>query len=172
MTDTTCAVVPAATGEEQPINRARPVTRRHVLTAMGALAAIGSIPVVARAEEPKRHVHGAAPGKPGETFSAAAAECVTIGNVCLAHIFRTFRSGDTSLAQCGILVENTIAVCEAAVKLTLNDSPHAKAMAGVCMKECEDCAEECRKHIKEHAICEDMAKSCDQTAAAARKFIG
>ena len=172
MTHMTGTVIPAAAGEEQHIIHAKPMTRRHVLTAMGALAAMGGLPLTARAEEGKRHVHGAVSGKPGETFSSAAADCVTVGNVCLAHIFQTFKSGDTSLAQCGILVENTIAVCEAAVKLTLNDSPHAKAMASVCMKECEDCAEECRKHAKNHAICEDMAKSCEATAAAARKFIG
>ena len=171
-TDTTSAVVPEAAGEEQPINRAMPVTRRHVLTAMGALAAAGAMPMMARAEEGKGHVHGAASGKPGETFSAVAADCVTVGNTCLAHIFQTLKTGDTSLAQCGILVENTIAVCEAAVKLTLNDSAHAKAMASVCMKECEDCADECRKHAKQHAICEDMANSCEATATAARKFIG
>ncbi|MFZ5534343.1 MAG: four-helix bundle copper-binding protein [Pseudomonadota bacterium] len=172
MTDTTGAVVPETAGEEQPIDRAMPVTRRHVLTAMGALAALGGMPWVAGAEETKGHVHGAASGKPGEMFSAAAADCVTVGNACLAHIFRTFKTGETSLAQCGVLVENTIAVCEAAVKLTLNDSAHAKAMVGVCMKECEDCAEECRKHAKQHAICADMAKSCEATVAAARKFIG
>jgi Cys-rich four helix bundle protein (predicted Tat secretion target) len=172
MADATRAVVPAAAGEEQAIDRATQVTRRHVLTAMGALAAVGGFPLAAAAEAVKGHVHGADAGKTGDSFSAAAADCVTVGNACLAHIFQTFKSGDTSLAQCGMLVENTIAVCEAAVKLTLNDSPHAKAMANVCMKECEDCAEECRKHAKQHAICADMAKSCEATAAAARKFIG
>ena len=172
MADATRAVVPAAVGEEQAIDRATHVTRRHVLTAMGALAAVGGFPLAAAAEAVKGHVHGADAGKTGDSLSAAAADCVTVGNACLAHIFQTFKSGDTTLAQCGMLVENTIAVCEAAVKLTLNDSPHAKAMANVCMKECEDCAEECRKHAKQHAICADMAKSCEATAAAARKFIG
>jgi Cys-rich four helix bundle protein (predicted Tat secretion target) len=172
MTDATGTVIPAATEEEQPTSRAMAVTRRRVLAAMGALAAVGGMPWVAGAEEPKGHVHGIARGKPAATFGAAAADCVTVGNTCLAHIFQTFKAGDTTLAQCGVLVENTIAVCAAAVKLTLNDSPHARAMADVCMRECEDCAKECRKHADQHAICEEMAKSCEATAAAARRFVG
>lgn len=173
MTDMTGAAVPAAAGDKQPINRARPVTRRHVLMAMGgALAVLGGIPMMARTEEGKGYVYGVASGRPGESLRATAADCVTVGNACLAHIFQAIKSWDTSLAQCGMLVENTIAVCAATVKLTLNDSPHARAMADVCMKECEDCAEECRKHATQHPICGDMAKSCEETVAAARMFIG
>ena len=47
MADATRAVVPAAAGEEQAIDRATQVTRRHVLTAMGALAAVGAFPLLA-----------------------------------------------------------------------------------------------------------------------------
>ncbi|MGB7396644.1 MAG: hypothetical protein WA914_02360 [Candidatus Macondimonas sp.] len=57
-------------------------------------------------------------------------------------------------------------------KLALNDWAQAKAMAAVCLKECDDCAQECRKPAKQHAICEEMAKSCEETVAAARRFIG
>jgi glucose-6-phosphate dehydrogenase assembly protein OpcA len=69
-------------------------------------------------------------------------------------------------------VDSTLGACEATTKLALNDSAQAKAMAAVCQKECDDCAKESHKHAKQHAICEDMAKSCEETMAAARKFIG
>ena len=85
MADVTRAVVPAAAGEEQAIDRATRVTRRHVLTAMGALAAVGGFPLAAAAEAVKGHVHGTNAGKTGDSFSAAAADCVTVGNACLAQ---------------------------------------------------------------------------------------
>ncbi|MDY6956972.1 MAG: Csp1 family four helix bundle copper storage protein [Pseudomonadota bacterium] len=147
------------------------VSRRHALMLMGALAALGGMPAMARAETGEHHAHGMAGDTPGSVLVAAASHCVAVGNACLAHIFQTLKTGDTTLAQCGILVDNTIAVCEAAAKLTLNASPHAKAMASVCQKECEDCAMECRKHAQAHPICADMAQACEATVAAVRKFV-
>ncbi len=154
-----------------PVDERMTVSRRQVLTTLGALAAIGAMPGMAHAQAEAHH-HGMMSDTPASTLAASAAHCVTMGNFCLAHIFKTLKTGDTSLAKCGTLVENTIAVCEAVVKLTLNESANAKAMATVCMKECEDCAKECRKHAQKHAICEEMAKSCDDTVAAVRKFVG
>lgn len=147
------------------------VSRRYALMLMGALAALGGVPAMARAETGEHHAHGMASDTPDSVLVAAASHCAAVGNACLAHIFQTVKTGDTTLVQCGILVDNTIAVCEAAAKLTLNASPHAKAMASVCRKECEDCAKECRKHAKEHPICADMAQSCEETVAAVRKFV-
>lgn len=158
---------PAATG-----NLALDSSRRRMLAAMGALAAVGTMPLMARASAEEHAAHGAMAGDtPRDALIAAASHCVTVGQACLAHIFRIFKSGDTALAECGILVDSTIAACAATAKLALNDSAHAKAMAAVCLKECEDCAKECRKHAKQHVICEDMARSCEETVAAARRFI-
>lgn len=154
-----------------PLTQGIAVSRRQMLSALGVLAASGAIPAVSWAQT-GGHDHGMAGDAPESGLVGAASHCVTVGNACLAHIFRTFRSGGTELAECGILVDSTIAACEAVVKLTLNGSPHAKAMASVCQKECEDCAKECRRHAEKHAICEMMAQSCEDTAAVARKFIG
>lgn len=149
-------------------------SRRRLLAAIGALAALGAMPLMAASASIDEHAaQGAMAGNtPRDALIAEASHCVSVGQACLSHIFRIFKSGDTALAECGILVDSTIAACEATAKLALNDSLQAKAMAAVCMKECEDCAKECRKHAKQHAICEDMAKSCEKTVAAARKFIG
>lgn len=148
-------------------------SRRRMLAAMGALAALGAMPLMAGASADEHTAHGAMAGNtPRAALIAAASHCVTVGQACLAHILRIFKSGDTALAECGILVDSTIAACQATAKLALNDSTQAKAMAAVCLQECEDCAKECRKHAKQHAICEEMAKSCEGTVAAARKFIG
>ena len=76
-----------------------------------------------------------------------------------------------TLAACAVVVDDTIAVCSATVKLAVNGSAHLKHMTSVCKGVCEDCEKECLKHVEKHAICKDMADSCKATIKECEKII-
>ena len=89
----------------------------------------------------------------------------------MAHIFREFKGGDTTLAECGILVENTITTCNTLVTLAHNQAEQLPDMTAVCLKVCEACEVECRKHGKKHPICLDMAEACQAVVKACREAL-
>ncbi|MCH9698442.1 MAG: Csp1 family four helix bundle copper storage protein [Gammaproteobacteria bacterium] len=144
-------------------------SRRSVMAGAAAVAALGVFNP-ALAVEKEHEKHQANPDV--KNLIDTAQQCEVTGDACLAHIFKTFTTGDTTLAKCGILVDDAIAACAAIAKLASNNSAHTKAMAAVCKSVCADCEVECRKHGKKHAICEDMANSCQATVKACEKVIG
>ncbi len=144
-------------------------SKRNLMVGAAAVAALGVVNPVIAATDPHA-AHKPAPA--AMMLAKVALECESIGQECLAHIFQTFTSGDTSLAKCGIAVDDAIAACAATAKLALNNSAHLKAMAAVCKSVCTDCEAECRKHAKKHAICGEMADACKATVDACKKVIG
>lgn len=145
--------------------------RRIFLKGAGTLAMLGAASSVFAAAgstmvDHSKHGHKY-PGLVG-----AAQTCANTGDACLSHCFRTFKTGDTSLAKCAVLIDDTIAVCEALASLAVNDSSHTVHMAGVCKGVCEDCEKECLKHAKKHAICQDMADACNATIKECQKAMG
>ena len=87
-------------------------------------------------------------------------ECVKTGELCANHCIELFKMGDTSVADCANIVEETVAACEAIAKLAMHNSSHLKAFVKACINVCEECEKECRKHEKKHSECKDCADSC------------
>ncbi len=69
---------------------------------------------------------------------AAAETCMTKGHACLNHCINTFKGGDTSLVSCAVLVQETIAACNALAQLSAS-AAHTKAFANACAGVCGDC---------------------------------
>ena len=103
---------------------------------------------------------------------AAAEECVSTGQACKAHIYKTLQADDLSLTECLLQVRNTITICNALVEVLTNGSTREKALAQVCADICADCRDECKKHASTHPICKTMAESCDASNKACLKYIG
>lgn len=89
------------------------------------------------------------------------AECLSEGRLCANHCELMLLKGDTTLKDCYKAVRDMIDVCGAFEGFVLRDSPHKKALAQVCRKACEDCREECKKHMKTHKECEECFEACD-----------
>lgn len=145
--------------------------RRTFLKGAGTLAMLGAASSVFAAAGTTVVDHSKH-GHKYPSLVAAAQTCADTGKACLSHCFRTFKSGDTSLAKCAILTDNTIAACEALASLAINGSSHTVHMAGVCKGVCEECETECLKHVKKHAICQEMAHSCRATIKECQKVMG
>jgi Cys-rich four helix bundle protein (predicted Tat secretion target) len=155
------------------------ISRRQVLLGAGALAATAIAGSAAAAEhqheqQQQGHDHqkmmrGAC--CPHDALIKAAHDCVRTGQVCLDHCIEMFKSGDTTLAECADKVTELVAMSTALASMAASNSPHLKALAGVCRGVCKDCEDECRKHEKDHEVCKtcadacaDCIKACDQVA--------
>jgi len=143
------------------------MSKREFLTLVGAAAAVSMTPSLMASSEHGHHLHT----YPKDLVSTAA-ECISTGQACKMHIYQLIKSKDYTLSNCLIVVRDAITACETLVELITNESPHARAMAKVCMDICKDCAEECNKHASKHKICKEMAESCDATIKACEKYIG
>jgi len=139
-----------------PIEHDTPLaTRRAWLGAAGALGA--SLAVAARAEDMDHHAHHAAPAR---DLVAAAGHCVTEADVCDQHCLAMFREGDKSLVDCAARVRELAALCTAASKLAVQESPRLNALLDVCAESCKACEDECRKHEAKHEVCKTCADAC------------
>ena len=142
-------------------------SKRQFLTLVGVGAAVSVSPSLLASSKHNHH----AIGYPKDLVRTAE-KCVSIGQACKAHIYQTLKDGDSSLAECLMLVRSSSAACESLVEVLTNGSAHGKAMAKVCADICADCRDECKKHASKHPICKDMADSCDATVKACLKYIG
>ena len=144
------------------------LTRRTLLlsTAGGLLGA--STPALAQAEEheAKHAAHSA-----HHDLVEAALNCVSWGQQCQKHIMSLFASGDTSLAQCSVRIQDMIAVCNAVASLAAAESDYLKPLAKVCIDVCDSCEKECRKHEQKHAICKETADACARVVSACKKLV-
>jgi Cys-rich four helix bundle protein (predicted Tat secretion target) len=137
-----------------------------MLSATGGL--LGTItPTFANAEDHAKH---AAHGQHHDLVNLAL-HCVAWGQQCQKHIMSLFASGDTSLAQCSVRVQDMVAVCNALASLAAAESDYLKPLAKVCIEVCESCEKECRKHESQHAICKETADSCMQVVTACKKLV-
>jgi Cys-rich four helix bundle protein (predicted Tat secretion target) len=132
------------------------ISKRDFLTmaASGALLAVAGGAMAA--EEGHEHHHGAA----RSPIVDAAEECVSSGRACISHCMESFKSGDTTLADCARSVEDMVPLCNAMAQLATSGSGHAKALGEVCTAVCEDCEKECRKHEDKHEVCKECGDAC------------
>ena len=110
----------------------------------------------------------AVPDDDVDAFAAALQECIRSGEVCLTHCMARFVAGDASLGPCAKTVREMISVCRTSLTLALADSSHLPTAAKLCSEVCKDCAAECDKHAKMHAVCAECAAACRKTIAAAQ----
>lgn len=129
-------------------------TRRAWLGAAGALGA--GLAFAAHAETNPHAHHAAGP----RGLIAAAGHCVAEADICDQHCLAMFREGDTTLAECAARVRELAALCTAAGKLAVQESPRLDALLDVCAESCKACETECRKHEAKHAVCKTCADAC------------
>ncbi len=146
--------------------------RRDVLIGAG-VAGLGVLAAAATsstawAEGMEGHHHHAAASQTKD-LAKALHHCVATSEVCIDHCLDMFRSGDTTLADCAIIVQETMAFCEAHAKLASYNSTHLKAMNELGIKVCETCEKECRKHEK-HASCKACADACIDCIKACKAY--
>ena len=95
-----------------------------------------------------------------------AMDCIKDGNACLDHCMQSFKTGDTSLADCAESVNKMLAMCTAVSQMAAYNAENLGELAKVCMKECEACKSECDKHASKHEACKMCADSCKECAKA------
>lgn len=140
------------------------MNRREVLLGAGAvLATTGLSRSQAAAGEHDEH---AAHGAQGNALAAAAAGCLSAGEICMEHCLMMLGRGDTSMAQCSQRVHDMLGVMTALLRLSGSNSPRLAALAAVAKDVCKDCETECRKHEDKHQVCRDCADACARTIKA------
>ena len=147
--------------------------RRDVLIGAGAvglgvLAAAATSTTTAWAESMEGHHHHAVASQTKD-LAKALHHCVATSEACIDHCLDMFKSGDTTLAECAAIVQETMAFCEAHAKLASYNSIHLKAMNELGIKVCEVCEKECRKH-KKHALCQECADACIDCIKACKAY--
>lgn len=130
-------------------------TRRHWLGAAGALGASMALAGQAQAADPHAH-HASGP----RGLIAAAGHCVAEADICDQHCLTMFREGDQTLVDCAQRVRELAALCSAAGKLAVQESPRLNALLDICGESCKACETECRKHEAKHAVCKTCADAC------------
>ncbi len=90
----------------------------------------------------------------------SALACIQASQDCLTHCLIEMGKGDTSLKDCALSTRETMAVCKSFLELLSQESPFLKDIAGVCVKVCRRCADECEKHADHHEVCRLCRDSC------------
>lgn len=137
--------------------------RRELLDILGSLAIAGLASNAIAAANPAEidHSHHHHHDEAGNSALApATADCVTKGNICLAHCLVLLGDGDKSMAQCARSVNQMLAFCGALQKIAAQGSPRTAALARLTLDVCVECEKECRRHEKKHAECKACADAC------------
>jgi Cys-rich four helix bundle protein (predicted Tat secretion target) len=142
------------------------ISRRNLLAAAGALGSVAAGGSAFAAGHDDHSAHGSQRPE----LSSALAACAATGEICVAHCLASFKSGDTTLADCATKVHEMLAVCSAMSTLVAGNSSHTRGLATVCVAVCEDCSAACRKHAKEHRECADCMKACDAVLPELKKL--
>ncbi len=147
--------------------------RRKALKTVGAmgagLLAASTLSNTASAEGMTHHYHSIS--SKTTDLSKALHHCVMNAEACINHCLDLFKSGDTSVADCAISAQETLAFCTAHARLASYDSKFLKDMCALSIKICSDCEKECRKHEKKHVECKACADSCAACIKACEAFL-
>jgi Cys-rich four helix bundle protein (predicted Tat secretion target) len=145
------------------------MNRRDLFTHAGAfLLAAGSNALFAR---DMAHDHSHMHATPLQKLVTASADCVAIGQACIAHCLVLLGDGDKVMAECAKSVSQTIALCNALESLAAQQSPLVPALAKVTLEACQSCEKECRKH-EQHAQCKACAESCANCIKECKAVLG
>ncbi len=140
--------------------------RRELMKSGLALSLAAAGTAMAQSTAHDHHAHG------GSKYAAlvnASADCLHIGQVCLAHCFVVLGEGEKDMAACGASVSQMLAACDALMKLAASNSKYVPKMAALVLTMCEDCEKECRKHENKHQECRDCADACVACAKECKK---
>ncbi len=132
--------------------------RREMLGTLGALALAGVAAKTANAAEDHSHHHMG--GAKFQSVINAAADCISKGEICLAHCLVLLGDGDKAMASCAKSVSQMLALCGALQKVAAQSAPQTKALAKVALDACSECEKECKKHADKHAECKECRESC------------
>jgi Cys-rich four helix bundle protein (predicted Tat secretion target) len=135
------------------------MNKREWMTSSAALALAAVAGKASAQENPHAHHHMAGPG-PNAALIAAAADCVSKGQICLSHCLDLLASGEKEMLGCGKSVNETVAICVALQALAAQDAKALKSLAKLAEETCLACEKECRKHENKHSQCKDCADSC------------
>ena len=139
--------------------------RREMLAGAGLLAVAGA---ALAAQDHSHHHHG---GGKYAALATSSADCLRVGQTCLAHCHVLLGQGDKEMGACAASVTQMLAACDALMKLSAADSRFTPKMAAVALAICEDCEKECRKHEKKHKECKDCAEACVACARECKKAV-
>lgn len=142
------------------------MNRREVLGTLAAVSVAGFASQARSEHEHEHHANDASAPTPTvksyEAVRAAAAGCVSKGQVCLAHCIRLLSQGETSMDKCAVAVNQMLALCGALQNLAAQGSQLTPALAKVALDGCTQCAEACKPHIEHHAECNACYESCQE----------
>ena len=143
------------------------MNRRQFISSTAAAATLTVAAATARAHGNHDHAaHGshtmpaAAASKAYEAVRATAGHCVAAGQVCLNHCITLLSTGDTSMKDCAVAVNQMLALCGAIQNLAAQNSRLTPSLAKVCVEACKQCAEACKAHAAHHAECKACYESC------------
>lgn len=150
------------------------MNRRQFISSTTAAAALAAVSA-AQAHGNHDHAAHAAPaaGKTAgayEAVRAAAGHCVAAGQVCLNHCITLLSTGDTSMKDCAVAVNQMLALCGAIQNLAAQNSRLTPSLAKVCVEACKQCAEACKAHAAHHAECKACYESCLNCIKACEKI--
>jgi len=86
--------------------------------------------------------------------------CVGSGEICAKHCIDVMATGDTSLTDCLISVNEMLPMCNALARFAALDAKRLTQLGKVCIDVCKDCADECDKHADKHAECKACGEAC------------
>lgn len=146
--------------------------RRNVLLGLGAVTAT-AVAGSAFAQEQQHmhdheHMHHLG-GSPNQALIAAASECASKADICLAHCHALLAEGDKSMGPCSKTTSEVLALCTALRSIAAQNAPSLAHLASVALDGCARCEAECRKHEKIHQVCKDCAEACAACAMECKK---
>ena len=114
------------------------MNKREWMTSSAALALAAVAGRASAQENPHAHHHMAGPG-PNAALIAAAADCVSKGQICLSHCLDLLASGEKEMLGCGKSVNETVAICVALQALAAQDAKALKSLAKLAEETCLAC---------------------------------
>jgi Cys-rich four helix bundle protein (predicted Tat secretion target) len=120
------------------------------------------------AEHDHSHMHHGAPAN--EALTAAMADCIQKGEVCLNHCLEVLGEGEKDMAACARSVNEVLTVCNALQQLSNQNSKQVAKLAAIAMDVCKQCEDECKKHADKHEQCKACGESCAACYKECRKI--
>jgi len=147
------------------------MNRRELIMAAGGVALATTAGKVF-AGEVKQHEHKGGHGHMGLKhldLIKASAKCLRAGEIANRFSLTAAENGDISMIKSVKLVQETIAACEALIRLATYDSKSLSAFASATAAVCDAAEKECSKH-KAHKPHEMCAKACRECSDACKKY--
>ncbi len=143
------------------------MNRREMLTSVGGVGVAGSVTTMAGLASASENMAGHAAGHAAahhgggvnQALINSALDCMKTAEICINHCLDVLGTGDTSLAECGKVVQELETICSSLFKFASYDSKYLNGILAVAKQVCTDCEKECRKH-KKHQSCLDCADAC------------